>query len=264
MRHRLRAALIVGISVAAGCTAARPGSLGAPATLPSAAELESQLAARHDAVHSVRALAHLRYRDPEQSGTAREAILVERPDRLRVEVFSLLGSVFLVTTNAGAITVYARQDNTVYRGAASPENLARYARVGLPVSDLIDLVLATPAPRPADQDRVSFDTVRGAVRLVRTLADRQQSVWFSPASLPVAVEERGADGQLAWQATFGAYEDHGGVPIATQLNVELPRWSRSLELALRDVDVNPPLDSALFAFHTPPGSKEVTLESIAD
>jgi hypothetical protein len=264
MRHRLRAALCVGVGLVSGCAAARPGTVAAPSALPSAADLEAHLAARHAAVHSLRALAHLRYRDPEQSGTSREALIVARPDRLRVEVFSLLGSVFLVTTNQGAITAYARQDNTVYRGAASPENLERYARVGLPVSDLIDIVLATPAPRPADHDRVSFDPILGAVRLVRTLADRQQSVWFSPASIPVALEERYADGQLAWHATFGGYEDHGGVPVATQLNIELPRWSRSLQLALRDVDVNPPLDNAVFAFHTPPGSKEVNLESMAD
>src|SRR5262249_19705137 len=147
-------------------------------------------------------LAHLHYRDPQQSGTSREALIVARPDRLRVEVFSMLGSVFLVITNQGAITAYARQEDTVYRGAASPENLERYARVGLPVSDLIDIVLATPAPHAPDHDRVSFDTVVGAVRLARTLADRQQSVWFSPASVPVAAEERDDHGQLVWAATF--------------------------------------------------------------
>jgi hypothetical protein len=232
--------------------------------MPSAADLEAQLAARRQAVHSLRALAHLRYHDSQQSGTSREALIVVRPDRVRIEVLSMLGSVFLVTTNQGAITAYARQEDTVYRGAASPENLERYARVGLPVSDLIDIVLATPAPQPPDHDRVFFDAAIGAVRLVRTLGDREQSVWFSPASIPVAAEERDDDGQLTWFATFGGYEDHGGVPIATQLTIDLPRWSRSLRLRLRDVDVNPSLDNAVFAFQTPPGCKEVTLESIAE
>jgi hypothetical protein len=236
----------------------------APSALPSAADLEAQLAVRRAAVHSLRALAHLRYREPEESGTSRQAIIVARPDRLRVEVLSVLGAVFVVTTNQGAITAYARQEDTVYRGAASPANLERYARVGLPVGDLIDIVLATPAPHSAEHDRVSFDTTIGAVRLVRTLADRQQSVWFSLPSTPVAAEERGDDGHLDWHATFGGYEDHGGVPIATQVNIELPRWARSLELVLSDVDVNPSLDNSVFAFQTPPGSKEVNLESIAD
>jgi len=264
MRHRWCAALIAVACFASGCTAAHVGSAPAPGSLPSAADLEAQLAARRAAVHSLRALANMRYHDPDQSGSSREAIIVARPDRLRVEVFSMLGSVFLVTTSEGAITVYARKEDTVYRGAATAENLERYARVGVPVSDLIDIVLATPPPHAAEHDRVSFDTLVGAVRLVRTLADRQQSVWFSPASLPVAVEERGSDGELEWHATFAGYEDHGGVPVATQLAIELPRWSRSLELALRDVDLNPALDNAVFAFHTPPGSKEVTLESMTD
>jgi len=264
MRRRLRAVLVVGVCLASGCAAARPAQGPAPSALPSAADLEAQLAARHAAVHSLRALARMRYHDTAESGTLRQAIIVARPDRLRVEVFSVLGAVFLVTTNQGTITAYARQDNTVYRGVASPENLERYARVGLPVSDLIDIFLATPAPHAIDHDRVSFDAIIGAVRLVRTLADRQQSVWFSPSSTPVAAEERGGDGQLAWHATFGGYQDHGGLPIATEVNIELPRWQRSLELALGDVDVNPPLDNSVFAFQTPPGSKEVNLESLAD
>jgi outer membrane biogenesis lipoprotein LolB len=264
MRHRLRAAVILGAGLLGGCAASHPALPSAPSALPSAAGLEAQLAARRDVVQSLRALVRLRYRAPDESGTSRQAIVVARPDRLRVEVLSLLGSVFVVTTDKGAITAYVRQEDTVYRGAASPENLERYARVGLPVSDLIDIVLATPAPQPTDHEWVSFDAAVGAVRLVRTLVDRQQSVWFAPAGMPVAAEERGADGKLDWRATFGGYEDHDGVPIATQVTIELPRWSRSLELALAEVDVNPALDNSIFAFQTPPGSKVVNLESIAD
>ena len=250
--------------LAAGCAASRPAGLRqAPAVLPSAAELEAALATRRVAVQSLRALARLRYRDAEQSVASREAIVVARPDRVRVEVLSLFGSVFLLVADNGAMTAYARDENTVYRGQASPENLQRYVRLGLPVDELVDIVLGTPPPRTG-RAQVSFDDARGAVRLRRQLDQGAQTVWFSDATLPVATEEVGQDGAAHWRATFAAYEDHGGVPIATRIGLDLPTWSQSMEIALQDVEVNPTLDGSIFAFQPPFGSKVVDIRPLAD
>lgn len=249
----------------AGCAARRPiVPRPAPATLPSVADLEATLTARCAAVRSLRALARLRYRDPQESSNSREAIVVARPDRLRIEVLSLFGSVFVMTTSNGAITAWARQDGTVYRGPASPENLSRYARLWMPVSDLVDIMLGTPPLPQTPRAQVSFDADAGYIRLQQPLDGGSQAVWFSEAQLPVAAERRGADGRVHWRTTFAAYEDHGGVPIATHIALELPAWSQSAELSLEDIDVNPTLDSSIFALQTPPGSKVVELDPVAD
>jgi outer membrane lipoprotein-sorting protein len=250
--------------VLAACTATRPLTpRAAPAVLPSAAELEAGLAARRDAVRSLRALARLRYRDAEQSVTSREAIVVARPDRVRVEVLSIFGSVFLLVADNGQMTAYARNENTVYRGQASPQNLQRYVRLGVPVDELVDIVLGTPPARDG-RAQVSFDEAAGAIRLRRWLDQGSQTVWFSEASLPLATEEAGADGRARWRATFAEYEDHAGVPIATRIGLDLPAWSQSMEIALQDIEVNPTLDHSIFAFQAPSGSKVVDLHPLAD
>jgi len=258
------AALLLGMLVT-GCAATRAAtSRLAPARLPTASELDAALSDRRTAVQSLRALAHLRYRDADESGSSREALIVARPDRVRVEVLSVLGSVFVLTADNGAMTAYARQDDTVYRGKASLENLARYARLWVPVTDLVDIVLGTPPPRPAQQERVTFDADANAVRLWRALDDGVQVVWFTDAALPVAAEERASSGDATWRATFDAYEEHAGVPVATRIALELPGAARRLEITLDDVDVNPSLDHSVFAFQTPPGSKVVNLDRVAD
>lgn len=249
-----------------GCAATRPVPIRpAPAVLPSAAALDDALAARRANVHSLRALGRLHYHDPRESGTSREAIVVARPDRVRVEVLSLFGSIFVLTADNGAMTAYARQEDTLYRGQASPENLGRYARLNLAVNDLVDIVLATPPSRPGSPAEVSFDPGPGAVRLSRYRPDRgTQVVWFSDAILPIATEEQGADGAAQWRATFAHYEDHSGVPVATHIGLELPEWSRSIDIVLDDIDLNPALDRSIFALQTPPGSKVVDLDQMAD
>jgi outer membrane biogenesis lipoprotein LolB len=264
MRAWLALTLTVG-SICAGCAAVRrPAVVVPPQVLPSAAQLEAALTSRREAVHSLRALARIRYRDPDGSHSARQAIIAARPDRVRIEVTTFVGSIFVLTSDDGALTAWERQENTVYRGQASPENLWRYIHVELPVSELVDIVLGTPPPRPGAQAEVSFDSQAGSVRLWQRLAAGALVVWFSESELPVAAEERGADGQPLWRATFGEYRDLDGFPMATRIGLEAPIWHRALEMDLDSIDLNPELDRSVFALQTPPGSKVVTLDPVAD
>ena len=259
------AAALCAATMWSGCAAVRrPVTPAPPATLPSAAELVAALAKRRDTVHSLRALARIRYHDPQGSNSSREGIIVARPDRLRVEVLSLFGSVFVLGTDHGLLTAYARQEDTVYRGHASPENLWRYVRLDLPVSDLVDLLLGTPPPRQTSEAEVSFDPRTGWIELAQQRAHGAQLVWFSPAALPLRIEEQDADRRTLWRATFDNYESQNGVAVATRIALEVPAWHRSLDVALEDIDLNPSLDAAVFAVQAPPGSKVVDLDAVVD
>ena len=268
MRRRLPGAVFCTVAVSllfAACTARRPAApRAAPAILPSVADLEAVLQTRRDSVRSLRALAVLRYRDREESNTSREAIVVARPDRLRVEVLSLLGSVFVLTADNGALSAYARQDGTVYRGSASPENLWRYARLDLPVSEVVALVLGTPPGPVGGRAQVSFDETVGWIELSQPSPAGAQVVWFSDPLLPVAAARRDPAGQIEWRATFSDYEEYAGIAIATHIAIEWPTWQRSMEVRLQDVEVNPVLAASVFALQTPPGSKVVQLDPVAD
>ena len=261
---RVAGGFVSAVLCCACTTLPRAGTPRAPAVLPSAEHLARLLRDRRAAVQSLRALAHLHYRDPHESSSSREALIVDRPDRVRVEVLSVFGSLFVLTAENGAIAAYARQEDTVYRGRASSENLSRYARLWMPIPDLVDLVLGTPPMRPSAQERVTFDSQMGAVRWWRALDRGAQVVWFSDKALPVAAEELGSDGSARWQATYAAYEQHEEVPIATQIRFELPTQERVLDLTLDDVDINPALDESVFDLQVPPGSKVINIDTVAN
>lgn len=245
---------VVCLSLAA-CTAQKPAKPGPPpTTLPTAAQLLDSLATRRDSVRGLRALAKLRYRHPDGSTTSNEAIVVSRPDRLRVEVLSLFGAVFVLTTESGDFTAYVRQENTIYRGDASPENMWRYARIGLPVVDLIDLMLGTPPQREAVWSHVSYDGTTGWTQLSQELDPGIQVVWVD-AGLPQAAEYRDAHGDIEWRVLFEEYNTVADVPIATRIRLEVPDAEHSVEISLTDVDLNPELPSDTFHFADPPGSR---------
>jgi hypothetical protein len=262
MRRPAIGAALASLLVVSACGPRRPTIFRAPDSLPEARQLDTALENRRAAVQSMRALARLRYRDTESGNTSREAIAVARPDRLRVEVLSFFGAVFVLTTDNGRFTAYARHEDTIYRGEASPENMWSYARIGLPVMDLVDIMLGTPPRRTADWAQVAWDPERGWIELTQEFSNgAEQVVWFL-GRLPAAAEFRDPYGDIQWHATFGGYETHDNVPIATRIRLEVPARERSVEIELNDVDVNPELEASTFALDVPEGVRVVDIDGV--
>lgn len=262
---RGRRALLTAAIWLSGCSVSRPPTLHpSPATLPDAAELCTVLQQRRDKLHGLRALVRLRYRDPEESHSSRQALIVERPSRVRVEVLSLLGTAFLLTADDSQLVAYSPSERTVYRGTASPENLWRYTRLWMPVADLVDIVLATPAVTTANAGTVSFEPQSGEVRLQHQGEEGEAEVGFSQEGLPVSAQRRGRNGRVLWNVRYQSYEVHTGLPIATQIALDLPQFSRTIDLSLSEIEINPALDARLFALQTPAGSRVVNLDQMVD
>jgi outer membrane lipoprotein-sorting protein len=244
----------------AGCAsrpAPRPGA--APiGTLPSAQRVLDGLAQRRAAVRGLRALARLSYVSPDESRRAKQLVIVERPDRLRFEVLSPFGAVFVLTAGGGVLAAWAREESTVYRGAASAENLQRYAQVDLPIAIAVDLLLGTP-PLRGDVDSVVSDD-DGAVELWQETGHRTQVAWFTPALEALRYEQRDAEGRVLMRTSFSQYAAVDGVRMPTQLAIELPLEQRRIDIALSETEVNPVLADTVFVLETPAGSTVVDLD----
>jgi hypothetical protein len=252
--------LAVLCALAGGCAAVQPPAPPALAPpLPDAATLAQAIERQRLARTSLRALARVKYSGPEETGRARQVVLVERPARLRFEVLSAFGSVFVLTADNGTLAAYVPKESTVYRGRASRRNLERYARVDLSVPDAVELLLGTPPARDGRNAVVSFEAASDSIALWREVEDGAQVVWFNRALQPVATEERGADGTARWRARFGAFAaDHAELPA--RIAIELPA-DRRIELELSEIEVNPVLAGPLFTFVTPPGAHDVLLDA---
>jgi len=259
---RTRAAgIALVLLLSAGCAARRP-SIVAPAItgpLPDADTLAGALQRQRDARISVRTLARMAYDGPEERRHAREVILAVRPARLRIEVLSPLGTVFVLTAADGALAAYARNEATLYRGRASRTNLQRYAHVNLRVSDAVELLLGTPPPRPGRNDVVSLDSGGTAIQWWRELDAGAQVVWFNGALQPVATEDRDPDGHVVWRARFSDFSA-AQADMPQHIELEVPAEGRHLALDLQDIEVNPTLADSWFSLPTPPGTTEVRLD----
>jgi len=241
----------------AGC-AARPSPVIDTRPLPQAEGLVNALTARRASIHSLRALARLAYTAPGESRRARQVILAARPDRLRFEVLSPFGAVFVLTASDGRLAAYARGEGTVYRGMASRENFERYAAVDLPVASAVDLLLGTPPVRERGNGVVSRED--GQIKLWQHAGDDVQARWFTTTLDLARYEQQDEQGHVLLRATYTQYADVDGIRLPTQLRLELPATQRRVDIEFREPEVNPILADALFALETPPGSKEINLD----
>lgn len=258
MRRAAIAVLATAVALA-GCGVRPAPGPPTPAAPVDAAAIVAADAARRAALRGLRAWARLSYQSPDESHRAKQLLVAERPDRLRLEIFSPFGAVFVLAAADGALTAYDRGARTVYRGAASADNLRRYTQMDLPVAGAVDLLLGTPPLDAAAPGVVSLDG--GAIELWRGTADGgARVVWYSPALLPLRYEEQDRDGRVRLRAVYDGYAPVDGIDVAAQLRLELPQSRQRIEVTLTDIEVNPALGTAVFALQTPDGSAVVDLD----
>lgn len=246
--------------VASGCFAARSVPPPLPPTgLPSAERLLAGLEQRREQLQGLRSLARLRYRSPNGSENARNALAVQRPDRLRIEVLSVIGSMFVLASDRGSFSAWVPRESTVYRGTASPTNLAPYLPVGVTVPSIVDHILGTP---PVDARQVSsVEWDHGMVRLTQRGPHGSRSVWFQDRTIPAYYREIDGEGRTTIEVTYDDVDDSRPLKLSRRITVRFPLTDESLEISLREPEINPPLAADYFTITAPAAARLVDLDN---
>src|SRR5207247_176291 len=143
VRRGLLLVCVMGVLLLAGCAGRGPRVWRAV----TAEGLLADLAARRAAVTSLRARARL------QRGLTglwtREALLVRRPDAVRIDVLSPFGLALAVGVQGPLLWAYPPAESTRYEGPASAANLTRLLGAPVEVGDVVDVLRGLPPPPPA-------------------------------------------------------------------------------------------------------------------
>ncbi|HLK10746.1 MAG TPA: hypothetical protein VKW76_05160 [Candidatus Binatia bacterium] len=242
----------VGVVLVAGCALRGPRVEVRPATVD---ELLGALTARRAALTSLRARAQVR------TGLARlwtrEAIVVQRPNDVRIDVLSPFGLALALGTDGSVLWAYPPAEGTRYEGPATPANLARFLGTPVAVGDLADILLGLPPPRVAvDPPRLELTRER-RWRVTLPLESGLQSLWFAGDTHDLLATEEARRGVVVLRVAFGDYRE--GFPHL--LEVAAPGTSSTATLAYEAVEPNARVDAALFA--PPPAARVLPLDAAA-
>ena len=229
-------------------TGCGPFGVGAlrPARPTSVEELVGDIQARRTSLTSLRARMRLR------SGLARmwtrQAILVQRPSAIRIDVLSPFGLALALGTEGRTLWAFPPQQRVRYEGPASPANFARLLGTPLGVGDLVDVLLGVPPTRQA----IAPPTLeRDGGEYVLTVPYRggSQLVYFTTDTLQMTRVEERRDGAATMHVTFGDYQD--GFARALDLVAEN---GATASIAFDEVERNAAIDASVF---DPPAAPRV-------
>jgi hypothetical protein len=126
------------------------------------------------------------------------------------------------------------------------------------VPAIIDHVLATPPLLERAQEAVDWDG--NLIRLTQSDGARSWVAGFRDVDTPASYREVDRYGRTTIEARYDDIDLNGSIPIARRITVRFPETDESLEITMRDPEVNPRLPDRLFSLSVPPETKEIDLD----
>lgn len=235
-----------------------------PAPLPSAQELFSQIETRRRTLTSLRGLARIVYEDPRDEGTAKQAIAVAAPDRFRWELFSPIGVAALVTSDGQVLSTYFPNEKVLYRGAATPENVARFTRVLLSPKEVVGLLLGAPVlPSTSDFCTVRVDADRDWYQLYCSdSAGENLALWFERKTLWLRRAEMStAAGVLTKRLELADYRPVGEQKFPFEIVLSDFQNQQKASILYERVELNSHPSDSIFTLAAISGVREVDVDA---
>jgi hypothetical protein len=231
-----------------------------PVTGWTADKLAGILSYRDRQFQSLRALASVSYRGPEGTQGFQEAVLVQRPDKVRLETLSLLGAILIITVNGDEIAGFHPRERLYLRGKSTKENLYRYTGIPFELQEMTRLLAGLPPVRNSARWQI------GGHSLYRELdgGGKEIVVFDLAREIPVRWYRLGPDGSAELSAAFENFSatPAGLFPSHITLEAEAAEKKRSLQIVYQEPEVNVEIAASLFHQEKPPNAKEVPIEAL--
>ena len=229
-----------------------------PAAGWTAEKLVGILADRDQQFQSLRSLASVRYRGPEGTQGFQEAVLIQRPDKVRLETLTLLGAILIVTVNADQIAGLHPREGLYLRGKSSKENLFRYTRIPLELREMTRLLIGLPPVVTSASWQI------GGNSLYRELngAGKEIVVFDLTREVPIRWYRLGSDGSAELSAAFDDFSATPAGLFPLKITLEAADQPRSLEIVYQEPEVNVEIAPSLFVQEKPPNAQEVPIEAL--
>lgn len=221
-------------------------------------QLTESLNQRRREFRSLRALARVNYAGPEGKHGFDEAVLVQRPDRLRLETLTFLGAILIVTANDQEIIGYHPREGALVRGRSSKENLLRLTQIPLELDEITALLLGLPPVELSAVWRQEGNTLifspNGPVR--DTLA------FDSQLPVPTRWQRFNAGGALELTALFSDYITTPAGLFPSKINLDAPLQGKKLEIRFQEPEFNTVIPADSFSQQKPANVQEYPIEMI--
>jgi hypothetical protein len=221
-------------------------------------QLIESISQRGKGFRSLRALAQVEYAGPEGKHGFQEAVVVERPNRLRLETLSMLGAILIVTVNEREIVGYHPREGVFVRGPATKANLRRYTKIPVELEEITMLLLGLP---PVNSS-MSGKQEGTAMIFPRDGRGRDVVRFEHPQPVPTEWQRVNGNDEVELTARFSDYAVFEAGLFPTKIVFESDRPKQKLEIRYQEPELNGAIQPDLFTQQKPPHAEEVPMEAI--
>jgi hypothetical protein len=258
--HRFGAFFLLAMAALSACTTVTPPLAPTPPQAPQweAGQLIESINQRRAQFRSLRALARINYTGPEGKHGFDEAVLIQRPDRLRLETLSLLGAILIVTANEKEIVGYHPREGVLVRGQSSKANLLRYTQIPLELDEITALLSGLP---PVDGSAAWRQ--EGNSLIFASSGQIKDSLAFeSEWPVPTRWQRFNGDGAVELTGHFSDYITTPAGLFPASIVLEAPLQKKKLEIRFKEPELNASIEGELFHQEKPPHVQEIPIEMI--
>lgn len=251
-------ALSLVVPLLSSCAVQRHSVVGSSLQPSFTADLVAGLSEQSAQVDSVQGLARFKMTSVENSMIGSQVLLVEKPDRFRVETLSLFGSpLLLLAADGDNLRVLLPSYNRYYTGLATAENLSHFVPIPLKLNDLVSVLLYQPPLINASQQE-SFALEKGGWLLVRRDATLRQELVFNDERHLVEVAYLEND-SLFLQVNYGQFAQ-APVRFPHLFEIKLPARETTIRIEFSDLEANGKLRPGVFRIDPPSGVTILSLD----
>jgi len=216
--------------------------------------VERSLKESEDRVKTLRGLAKAILTDKDEERHADVALVIVRPDHVRVDAFDNLADVWAAAGSDGSrLWLWLPQKHKLYQGSATARNMKRLADFDWELSEVTSIA----AGLIPDARQAELVQIPGGEKGRYSFRDRPMHIWVDPKKrrplrlvryyLPQKDDESSAiSEEVQYEVSFSDYRVVGDVEFPHKIDVTFPGRSCSLSLYYRDVEFNAEIKASLF------------------
>jgi outer membrane lipoprotein-sorting protein len=214
--------------------------------VPAAETLLSRIAMNSAAFRSLDGEAQVALKHEGRYYPSHQFLLIEKPDRIRVDVLTSFGQLLLQLASDGEnLSVLTSSPSRYMIGLANDENIYRFVRIPLSAQDLIALMLYSPpviAYTESDVNPLGDEFV-----LSLSGKGQSQRIKFDDELRPFEIDFR-QDDELLLKV---AYRRFNAIGFPEQMIIEVPQQELRVKLSLSAIQLNTLIDEAKFHITKP-------------
>lgn len=254
---RLRV-LVAGLALVSACAKPPPAAPRLAEPIPvddarAAALLDSMRSAASER-ERLRGMAELSFDGAAGSVRSKQAIVLEQPSHLRIEVLGFLSqAVAVLVTDGDRFELLRAEDRSRREGAVYPGLLFEVAQIDLTPEEGVSLLLGAPPEIPGLRVGSAALLDDGSIQVELEDGQRvvRQRLEFDGSGRLRLAESWAPGDRLVWRAQYDEYGSEAGVDFAHEIALWFPESQTRVELEFEQVELNPALPAGVFTLQRP-------------